>query len=59
MPATITIITPENVELTYELAGIGTRFIAALVDMLLHGLIFALFALGIFGFYAAGVRIPE
>jgi uncharacterized RDD family membrane protein YckC len=59
MPATVTIITPENVELTYELAGIGTRFLAALVDMLLHGLIFLLFTLAILALYFAGLRVPE
>ena len=29
MPTTITILTPENVEVTYELAGLATRMRAA------------------------------
>ena len=58
MPATITIITPENVEITYELAGIGTRFAAALVDMLVHALMFVLAVLAFTGLVSAGLRIP-
>ena len=34
MPATITIVTPENVEITYEVAGLGSRGLAALVAFL-------------------------
>jgi uncharacterized RDD family membrane protein YckC len=32
MPATLTVVTPENVTVTYELAGVASRFLAALVD---------------------------
>ncbi|MGC8668984.1 MAG: RDD family protein [Chthonomonadales bacterium] len=32
MPRTLQVITPEQVEVTYELAGIGSRFLAALID---------------------------
>lgn len=35
MSREITIVTPEHVELTFELAGIGSRFIAMLLDTLL------------------------
>jgi uncharacterized RDD family membrane protein YckC len=48
MPATITIVTPENVEITYELAGIGSRSLAALADTLVHALMFALILYGVF-----------
>jgi uncharacterized RDD family membrane protein YckC len=42
MGETIRILTPEQVELDYEVAGIGSRFIAGLLDVLLQaGLIFA------------------
>src|SRR5712691_3236764 len=36
MPTTITILTPENVEVTYELAGLATRMRAAALDTLLQ-----------------------
>jgi len=36
MAREITIVTPESVELTFELAGIGSRFVAMLVDTLLQ-----------------------
>lgn len=36
MAEKITILTPEHVEVTYELAGIGSRFIAILIDTLLQ-----------------------
>jgi len=32
----LTVTTPENVELSFELAGVGSRFIAALLDALLE-----------------------
>ncbi len=38
MPTTITILTPENVEVTYELAGLGTRIRAAALDTLLQSM---------------------
>jgi uncharacterized RDD family membrane protein YckC len=37
MPTTITILTPENVEVTYELAGLATRMRGAALDTLLQG----------------------
>jgi uncharacterized RDD family membrane protein YckC len=30
-------VTPENIEVTYELAGIGSRFVAAFIDHLIQG----------------------
>lgn len=39
MSRRITIVTPENIEVSYLLAGIGSRFIAALVDHLLQILV--------------------
>jgi uncharacterized RDD family membrane protein YckC len=35
----VQVVTPENIEVSYELAGIGSRFVAALVDHLLQILI--------------------
>jgi uncharacterized RDD family membrane protein YckC len=43
MPTTITILTPENVEVTYEVAGLATRMRGAALDTLLQ--VFALFTL--------------
>jgi uncharacterized RDD family membrane protein YckC len=41
---TVTIETPEHIELQFKVAGIGTRFLAYLLDRLIQaGLIFALF----------------
>src|SRR4051794_33800398 len=45
MPTTITILTPENVEVTYELAGLSTRMRGAALDTLLQGM--AIFGLWI------------
>lgn len=42
LPRKITITTPENVRIEYELAGIASRAGAAVVDMLLQGLIVAI-----------------
>jgi uncharacterized RDD family membrane protein YckC len=36
VPTTITILTPENVEVTYELAGLATRMRGAALDTLLQ-----------------------
>ncbi len=41
---TVTVETPDHIELQFQLAGIGKRFIAYLIDRLIQfGLIFALF----------------
>ena len=39
MAREVNIMTPEHVELHFELAGIGSRFIAVLLDTLLQGLV--------------------
>jgi uncharacterized RDD family membrane protein YckC len=59
MPATITIVTPENVEITYELAGIGSRALAAIVDTLVHGLVFLVLFLVFSLISETGVRLPS
>jgi uncharacterized RDD family membrane protein YckC len=33
------VVTPENIELDYEIAGIGSRFLALAIDMLIQGLL--------------------
>ena len=38
MPRQVTIVTPENIRIEYELAGLGSRAGAALFDVLLQGL---------------------
>lgn len=40
MPREILVATPENIEIEYELGGVGSRLIANLVDSLLQTLIF-------------------
>ncbi len=45
MPREILVVTPENIEIEYELAGVGSRFLANLVDVLWQTLIF--FLLGV------------
>ncbi|MBN1458773.1 MAG: RDD family protein [Armatimonadetes bacterium] len=42
-----TVITPEQVAVTYRLAGIGTRFAAVLVDTIIHVLLLAALLLGL------------
>src|SRR6188474_3088963 len=58
MPATITVVTPENVEITYELAGIGSRALAALVDTLVHVLVLVLATYAWITLGRAGVHLP-
>jgi uncharacterized RDD family membrane protein YckC len=50
MTRTTTISTPESVEVTFELAGIGSRFLAVLTDSLLEALIFLVLGLALVGF---------
>ena len=38
MTREITVVTPENVTITYEMAGLGSRAVAHLVDLILQGL---------------------
>jgi uncharacterized RDD family membrane protein YckC len=45
LPRDVSISTPENVLLNYELSGLGSRSIAAATDMLIQGLILVLIGL--------------
>lgn len=54
MGGTVTIVTPEQVEITYELAGAGARFVAALVDHLLQLTIVVALVLGLVGLASLG-----
>ena len=47
MPRTLQVITPEQVEVTYELAGIGSRFLAVLIDHTIQ--VVAILLIGIAG----------
>jgi uncharacterized RDD family membrane protein YckC len=58
MPATITIVTPENVEITYELAGIGSRTVAAFVDSMIHALVLVVVVYAVIALNETGVRLP-
>src|SRR5437016_2743553 len=53
MSRRIQIITPENIEISYELAGIGSRFIAVLVDHLIQLTLIVLILLGV-SYFSAG-----
>jgi len=54
-PQIVTIETPEHVELQFRLAGIGTRFLAFLVDRLIQaGIIFALAVIVILMVFLSG-----
>jgi uncharacterized RDD family membrane protein YckC len=59
MPATITIVTPENVEIRYELAGIGSRSLAAIVDILIQVLVLVILVYIFTSLGAHGLRLPE
>ena len=55
----VRISTPEGVDVELTLAGIGSRFIAAILDLLIQGavLLAAAFALGVLGGAGAGLAI--
>lgn len=59
------LLTPENVEFSYDLAGPGSRFVAALVDIFIQSVIFALVGVatlvgaGTLGVLAASVFAPN
>jgi uncharacterized RDD family membrane protein YckC len=38
MSRTVTVVTPENVQVTYQVAGFASRFVATLVDLILQAL---------------------
>jgi uncharacterized RDD family membrane protein YckC len=48
------IVTPENIELEYEIAGIGSRFFALAIDLLIQGLL----SVGI-GYGLALIDLPQ
>lgn len=47
MSRTVTIVTPENIQITYQVAGIAARFLALLIDLFMRVLLLLL-ALGIY-----------
>jgi uncharacterized RDD family membrane protein YckC len=59
MPATITIVTPENVEIRYELAGIGSRAQAAMVDGLIQLLVLVIVAYVVGLLSGLGLKLPS
>ncbi|HOP99482.1 MAG TPA: RDD family protein [Acetivibrio clariflavus] len=48
MKKVLNILTPENVFIEYELAGIGSRFAALIVDLLIQLFVFAVALLGLY-----------
>jgi uncharacterized RDD family membrane protein YckC len=57
MSREITILTPENVELQFELAGLGSRFIALLLDSLYQILLAAIPIILIIAVVSAGINM--
>lgn len=47
MSRTVTIVTPENIEVTYETAGIASRFMATLIDLTIQ-IVLIVLALAVF-----------
>ena len=39
MSRTVTLVTPENITVTYQLAGVATRFMALIIDLFIQGLL--------------------
>ena len=60
MAREILVVTPENIEIEYELGGIGSRFLANLIDILIQSLIFLGLALviGLLGLLLAWIGSP-
>lgn len=57
MSRTITIVTPENVPVTYQLAGVASRFMATVVDLLLQVVSMALVVMLINRFHSGGIAL--
>jgi uncharacterized RDD family membrane protein YckC len=57
----LTITTPEGVELELQLAGLGSRFVAQSIDLLIKGvaILCMLLALAIFGLTGVAIMIPS
>jgi len=53
---TIRITTSQNIDIDYEVAGVGERLLARLIDF---GLFFAIYILAVLGFVIAGRRMGE
>ena len=47
MDRNLDVRTPESIALTYELAGLGSRFLAVVIDMLLQILVAAALLVGL------------
>lgn len=59
MNRTVTIVTPENIQITYQVAGCASRFMALLVDLVLQFLLILLvqMVMGLFGWLGGGFGI--
>ena len=56
MDRTLTVRTPESIAFSYELAGLGSRFLAVLADLAIQ---LMLLALVIWGIVALGSHAPR
>jgi uncharacterized RDD family membrane protein YckC len=57
----LTITTPEGVELELQLAGLGSRFVAQSIDLLIKGaaILLLVIALSVFGLTGVAIMIPS
>ena len=63
MPRSITIVTPENITVTYELAGVASRFLAFVIDLIIQVLLWLgtswFFHVAAAGFQSLGVNLTD
>jgi uncharacterized RDD family membrane protein YckC len=63
MPRTVTIVTPENIAVTYQVAGFASRFLAFMIDLLIQILLWLatswLFRMAATGFQLVGLNLGD
>lgn len=63
MARTVTIVTPENITVTYQVAGFASRFLAFLIDLIVQILLWLAFSwffrVAAAGFQLTGLSIAD
>jgi len=63
MPRSVTIVTPENITVTYQLAGVASRFLAFAIDFIIQLLLWLagswFFRVASSGFQASGLSVGD
>ena len=63
MPRSVTIVTPENITVTYQLAGVASRFLAFAIDFVIQLVLYLagswFFRLAASGFQAGGLSVGD